>query len=136
MVELQVVYTGNLRTRVTHGPSGSVFETDAPVDNQGRGERFSPTDTVAAALGACALTIMGIAAKSRNIPIEGATARVEKQMQSAPVRRIAKIVVRFDMPAGIAGADRAIFQRCFDACPVKASIHPDIVVEASFVYPD
>ena len=134
MVEMKVVYEGELRTRVTHGPSGTAIETDAPVDNQGRGERLSPTDMVAAALGACTLTVMGIAARRKGLALEGATARVEKHMVSEPVRRIGRLVVSFTLPASLAPADRTILERVFEQCPVRRSIHPDIAVEATFTY--
>jgi len=88
MVNIQVEYQGDLHCKATHGPSGAELSTDAPKDNQGRGESFSPTDLVATALGACMLTIMGIAARTLNIEFAGATAAVEKEMTAAPPRTI------------------------------------------------
>ena len=98
-VTFTTTYLGDLRTQITHGPSGTVIETDAPVDNHGKGERFSPTDLVTASLGSCMLTIMGIVAKRDGIDISGTSVAVEKHMTTELPRRIAKIVVAFTMPA-------------------------------------
>ena len=97
---MSVTYEGNLRCRAVHEPSGSVLETDAPVDNGGQGALFSPTDLVGAALGACMLTIMGKLAERRGISLEGAELHVEKAMVADPQRRIGTIAVRVAMPAG------------------------------------
>src|SRR5436309_13566194 len=99
MVKISIDYLGDLHCVATHGPSGAVLETDAPKDNEGRGESFSPTDLVATALGSCMLTVMGIVARRHGWPLEGARAKVEKHMVSEPVRRIGKLPVRIDMPA-------------------------------------
>jgi putative redox protein len=133
MVEMRIDYTGDLRTRIVHGPSGTVIETDAPVDNQGLGERFSPTDLLAAALGSCALTIMGIAAKKRNLSLKGAAVRIEKHMQDSP-RRVGRIVMDVTLPAALSEHDRTLMEKICDSCPVHLSICPDIKVENNFSY--
>ena len=97
MVKIDMVYEGDLHCRLTHGPSGDVIQTDAPVDNNGKGEAFSPTDLMASSLGACMMTVMGIAAKRQGVELKGTTVRIEKEMITAPVRRIGKITVVFTM---------------------------------------
>jgi putative redox protein len=128
MVEMQVVYEGELRTRATHGPSGSVLETDAPLDNEGRAERFSPTDLLAVSLATCILTVMGIFARRRGWKLEGARARVEKHMVTAPLRRIGRLVVEVEMPP-LPEESRAPLERVAHTCPVHQSLHPDVEVE-------
>ena len=91
MVEMTIQYEGELRCTATHGPSGCRLQTDAPVDNMGKGETFSPTDLVATGLGACILTIIGIVAKRHAIPVRGATVKVTKVMTTEPPRRIARL---------------------------------------------
>jgi putative redox protein len=132
VVELRVAYEGGLRCRLTHGPSGSEISTDAPADNQGRGEAFSPTDLIGAALGSCILTTMGIVAKRHAIPMEGATAKVVKEMTQAPPRRIARLAVVVTLPAALSEADREALRRAGEACPVHRSIHPDVKVDVMF----
>lgn len=131
-----MVYEGDLRCRLKHGPSGSEILTDAPVDNQGKGEAFSPTDLVAAALGSCMLTVMGIAARSSNINIDGATADVEKEMVREPVRRINKLSVRIKMPRGIPADKREFLEKVGHSCPVHKSLNPDLNCVIEFQYPD
>ncbi|PUZ30605.1 Uncharacterized OsmC-related protein [Chitinophaga costaii] len=123
----EIIYEGGLRTTATHLASGTVIETDAPVDNNGKGERFSPTDLVASALGSCMLTIMGIKARDNQWPIENTKVTITKIMGTDP-RRITEIHVTFDFPAGH-GLDqkaRTILERAAHTCPVANSIHPDI----------
>ena len=127
-VKITCEYLGDLRTRATHGPSGNQLLTDAPVDNQGKGEAFSPSDLAATALGSCILTILGIQAKNLGADFRGATVAVEKHMTTQAPRRIARLDVRISMPAGIAEDVRARLMRAADACPVKQSLHPDIVI--------
>src|SRR5271169_1803564 len=98
MVNIQIEYQGDLHCKATHGPSGAELSTDAPRDNQGRGESFSPTDLVATALGTCMITVMGIAARKLNIDVSGVTATVEKEMTAAPPRRIERLTVRIHVP--------------------------------------
>src|ERR1700712_454564 len=98
MVEITATYNGQLRTTATHGPSGNVLITDAPKDNMGKGEAFSPTDLVATALATCVLTTMGIVAQRNNLDMVGATARVTKEMVATPTRRIGRLAVYVHMP--------------------------------------
>src|SRR5258708_29051422 len=106
MVRVDVSYEGNLRCRSIHEPSGTVLLTDAPKDNQGNGESFSPTDLVATALGTCMLTTMGIVANRHNIDLTGSKIRVLKNMTSTPYRRIAKLVIEISCPAAVPEANR------------------------------
>jgi uncharacterized OsmC-like protein len=128
-----VKYEGSLRTTCTHLASRSAIETDAPVDNQGKGERFSPTDLLATSLGTCALTIMGIKARDMNVQLEGTTVDVEKIMKSDP-RRVGGINLTFRFPATVNADEkqRTIIERCARTCPVFYSIHPDIELQINF----
>lgn len=128
-----IVYTGQLRTTATHLKSGTVIETDAPPDNNGKGERFSPTDLVATSLGSCMLTIMGIKARDQGWPIEGTKVSIEKIMGTEP-RRIVGVKVVFDFPAGHGLDDKArtILERAALTCPVAQSVHPDIKQDITF----
>ncbi|MFT3702467.1 MAG: OsmC family protein [Agriterribacter sp.] len=128
-----VLYEGNLRTVCTHLKSGTVIETDAPVDNQGKGERFSPSDLVATALGSCMLTIMGIKARDLNINLEGVKIDIEKIMATEP-RRISGINLTFSFHESlqIESKEKIILERAAHTCPVIYSIHPDIKVNAVF----
>ncbi len=130
-----VIYSGNLRTSATHLQSGNTLETDAPTDNQGKGERFSPTDLVATALGSCMMTIMGIKARDLNIPLEGLQIGISKHMAADP-RRISGIDVVLQFPAGLTldEKEKTILERAALTCPVFQSIHPDIVVNTEFRY--
>jgi putative redox protein len=132
MVNIQVEYQGELHCKATHGPSGTELSTDAPKDNQGRGESFSPTDLVATALGTCMLTIMGIAARTLNIDITGATATVEKEMTETAPRRIQRLTVRIHVPSSPRPADKEKLERAAHACPVHKSLHPDVQIPIEF----
>ena len=136
MVPYHIVYTGQLRCEATHDPSGVEIITDAPTDNHGRGESFSPTDLVAAGLGVCMLTTIGIATQNEQINLGGSRVYVEKHMSADPPRRIAKIVVRIEFVAGIAEDQRPRIEHIARTCPVAKSIHPDISVDVQFTYPD
>ncbi len=136
MVEMKLVYEGGLHTTAAHGPSGATLETDAPVDNQGKGAAFSPTDLLAASLGTCMLTTMGILAQREGWKIDGARARVEKHMSLEPRRRVGRIVVECDMPRGVPEAAREPLKGAADRCPVACSIHPDTKVELTLRWPD
>ncbi|MBA2482063.1 MAG: OsmC family protein [Planctomycetes bacterium] len=136
MVPFTATYQGQLRCVAVHGPSKTQLVTDAPVDNHGRGESFSPTDLVVTGLGTCMLTTMGIAAQREQAPLSDIRIAYEKHMTTAPPRRIAKIVVRFTMAAGIPAARRPVLERAAHTCPVALSLHPDIVLDVSFTYPD
>ena len=130
-----VVYEGNLRTVCTHEKSGNSFQTDAPVDNQGKGERFSPTDLLATSLGACALTIMGIKARDLEVDLTGTDISVEKIMKQDP-RRVGGINLTFTFPE-TASADekqRIIIERCARTCPVFYSLNPETEVGITFVW--
>ena len=133
MVSSQIEYQGDLHCKATHGPSGAELLTDAPKDNQGRGESFSPTDLVATALGTCMLTIMGIAARTLNIEIAGATATVEKEMTAAPPRRIQRLAVRIHVPHSPSLIDREKLERAAHTCPVHKSLHPEVEIPLEFV---
>jgi uncharacterized OsmC-like protein len=129
----QIIYKGDLRTEATHLQSGTVIETDAPVDNQGKGERFSPTDLVATALGNCMLTIMGIKARDMNIDLTGTTIDITKIMVADP-RRIGTIKVVFQFPASLQvdEKDRTILERAALTCPVAKSLSSELVQEVMF----
>lgn len=122
----KVTYLGNLRCNNTHLKSGNSFTTDAPVDNNGKGEAFSPTDTVATGLANCMLTMMGIKASTmEHVSIDGTTADVTKTMTTNP-RRISKIEVTFTFPNGIDLKSQKILENTANTCPVHYSLHPDI----------
>src|ERR1700709_2025588 len=106
MVAIELEYQGDLHCKAVHGPSGTALSTDAPKDNQGRGESFSPTDLVATALGSCILTVMGIMARSLGVGIAGTTATVEKEMANAPVRMIQRLAVKIHVPHPISEEHR------------------------------
>ncbi len=136
MVRINVVYEGDLHTECRHGPSGTKLATDAPRDNEGRGESYSPTDLVATALGSCMLTVMGILARRRGWALEGARAAVEKHMTAHPERRIGRLQVRISLPPGLPVEARAALERAALSCPVHRSLHPDVAVEVGFEVPD
>ncbi|MFI0403174.1 MAG: OsmC family protein [Cyanobium sp.] len=122
MTTIQCLYGGELRCTAHHEPSGSLLDTDAPTDNQGKGERFSPTDLVATALATCILTVMGIVAQRHGWSLEGTTARVEKTMSSRGVRKIALLEVWITLPAGLEEEARAQLKQAGESCPVKQSL--------------
>ncbi len=128
-----VTYETNLRTTCLHLQSGSAIETDAPTDNKGKGERFSPTDLIATGLGACMITTMGIKAETMNIQLNGAKVEVTKVMISDP-RRIGKIIAHVTMPAGLNLDEKTkeILERVARTCPVERSLHPDVVLDIAF----
>ena len=136
MVTLTITYDGSLRCSALHDSSGTRLVTDAPKDNHGRGESFSPTDLVATALVTCMLTTMAIQTRNDVLALEGIRAEVEKHMTTAPPRRIARIVVRMAMPRGIPSAAREKIQKIAHTCPVALSLHPEVVQDVSFTYPD
>ncbi len=132
MVTMRLEYEGDLHCRAVHGPSGTVLSTDAPKDNQGRGESFSPTDLVATALGTCMLTVMGIAARTLSLDVTGATATVAKEMTAVAPRRIASLAVRIHVPQAIGPEDRLKLERAVHTCPVHKSLHPDVAMPITF----
>ena len=129
----KVEYTGELRTQATHLRSNTIIETDAPVDNNGRGERFSPTDLVATALASCMCTLMGIAANNHDMNIDGISCDVEKIMTTNP-RRISEIKVDMHMPTNQAYTDKQkkILEHTAMTCPVLESLHPDCKKTVNF----
>ena len=127
-------YAGHLRTEATHVASGNVIQTDAPVDNHGRGEAFSPTDLVSTALGSCMMTVMGIVAERHQWDLVGSTFAVVKHMSAEAPRRIAQIDVTFTLPATLAPNDRIILERSAHTCPVGLSLHPDVRQNIVFEY--
>ena len=135
MVEIRAVYEGDLRCRLTHGPSGQQLVTDAPTDNEGRGETFSPTDLVAAALGSCVLTVMGIVARRHQLDLAGTQAHVRKEMRTDPERRIGRLVVTITFPRRFSADQRRWLERAALGCPVHHSLHPEIEAPVEFLYP-
>lgn len=129
----RIIYEGQLRTAATHLQSQSVIETDAPTDNQGKGERFSPTDLVATALGSCMLTIMGIKAAEMQINIKGTIVDIQKKMQTDP-RRIGGVNVIIHLPNTLTLSDKEkiILKNAALTCPVAKSLHPDILQDVHF----
>jgi putative redox protein len=134
MVAIQFEYQGDLHCKAVHGPSGTELGTDAPKDNQGRGESFSPTDLVATALGTCMLTVMGILARTLEIDIVGTTATVEKVMTATPPRMIASLAVKIHVPHDLSAENRAKFERAAHTCPVHRSLHPDVQQPIEFTW--
>jgi len=134
MVKMNIVYEGQLHCALTHEPSGAVISTDAPKDNMGNGEAFSPTDLVAAALGSCMLTVMGIVADRHGIDLKGTWVDVSKEMITAPVRRIGTITVNFHMASGIPVDKRNLLEAAAHSCPVHKSLHPDVQMPIEFIY--
>jgi putative redox protein len=129
MTTIACRYEGGLRCQALHEPSATELLTDAPLDNQGRGECFSPTDLVATALATCILTIMGITAERHGWPLEGATARGEKSMTTSGARRIEKLEVWVALPPGLEEPARAALRRSAETCPVKRSLEGAVAME-------
>ena len=129
----QIIYKGGLRTSAIHLQSSTEIETDAPSDNQGKGERFSPTDLMATALGTCMITTMAIKANTMNIVLDGTRVEVTKIMVSDP-RRIGKLIAHIFFPANLNLDDKQkeILERTARICPVERSFHPDIELDMAF----
>jgi putative redox protein len=129
----QIKYEGNLRTVAMHLQSGTVIETDAPTDNQGKGEKFSPTDMVATSLGTCMLTTMGIKARDMNVSLEGTNVDITKIMTANP-RKIGeiKVVIKFPETVNADEKQREILERTAMTCPVIQSLHPDMKKDVEF----
>ena len=134
MVAIELEYQGDLHCRAVHGPSGTVLTTDAPKDNQGRGESFSPTDLVATALGSCMLSVMGIMARSLDLDIAGRTATVEKEMANAPIRMIQRLTVNIHVPQPVSEENKQRLERAAHTCPVHKSLHPDVQTLVQFTW--
>jgi putative redox protein len=132
-VEITGRYIGNLRTELTHGPSGTVIRTAAPVDNQGDGSSFSPTDLAATSLGACMLTLIAIAGEREGIDLSSLSFRLEKHMAANP-RRIGAIPVTIQMPAGLTADQKKKLENAALTCPVHKSLSSEIEKPVEFVY--
>ncbi len=132
-ITVKTLYQGDLRTQAEHVRSGNQITTDAPVDNQGKGEAFSPTDLLAASFTSCMLTIMGIAAREHGFSIDGTRAETTKIMQASP-RKVAELVVHFDIPNAeqLSESQKRILKRAAETCPVHLSLHPDLKKTVSF----
>lgn len=130
----KIVYNGNLRTEATHIRSGKTIITDAPVDNNGKGEAFSPTDLLATSLGCCMLTIMGIAANNHNINMDGTQIEITKIMESNP-RRVSEIIVEFTMKGGnFSDKEKKLLENAARTCPVAKSLSADLKQTVIFNY--
>ena len=135
MVEITGQYAGELRCELVHGPSGTRIETDAPADNHGRAERFSPTDLIAASLIACMTTTLAIKTRERGWDFTGTRMRVEKHMSADAPRRIIRLPVEVWMNTDLPAADRLEVEAILAACPVYKSIHPDIATPLAVYWP-
>ena len=134
MTKMSVLYSGNLRCEVVHSQSKTQIETDAPLDNKGKGERFSPTDLLCTSLATCILTTMAIAAEERSWKFEGVKAEIEKIMNSTP-RRIDEIKIHFNFPElGYDDLMKEKIQRYAHACPVSRSLSPDVLQTVTFSF--
>ena len=131
MATVETTYLGELRTEPVHVQSGTHIITDAPLDNQGKGEAFSPTDLLAASLGSCMLTIMGIAARTHQINIDGTKCSITKIMAANP-RRVAEIVIDMKLPNAYNDKEKAILEHAALTCPVYLSLHPDLKKTVNF----
>ncbi len=130
----KVTYLGDLRTEATHVRSGKQVITDAPLDNQGKGEAFSPSELLSSSLASCMMTIMGIAARDKGIPLVGLTARVVKHM-TPPPRQVERIEVHLEMEgAGLGEREKAILENAAHTCPVARSLRADLVQDVHFTY--
>jgi uncharacterized OsmC-like protein len=134
LVKISVRYEGQLHCSAIHGPSGAKLETDAPVDNEGRGESFSPTDLVATALAACMATIMGIAAKRHSIPLEGMTIETTKEMSADAPRRIVALKSTISIPLSGNHPQRKLIEAAALGCPVHHSLDPRIAKPVEFIW--
>ena len=133
-VHIDIEYLGGLRTSAKHGPSGNTLITDAPVDNHGKGEAFSPTDLAATSLGTCMVTVMGIYAERHGIDLRGTKVHVEKEMIQTPVRRIGRLAAEIRVPLPADHPQREALERAALTCPVHQSLHPDVEKPVTFVW--
>ena len=131
--QIEIVYEGNLRTKAIHLSSGSEIITDAPLDNNGKGEKFSPTDLVATALGSCMLTIMGIAAESQRLDISNTRVKVEKVMGQEP-RKIAQVNIEIYFSNPMSDKHKLILERAAYYCPVAKTLDGNIEENIKFIY--
>lgn len=133
-IKISCEYLGDLRVRAVHSTSGAEIITDAPVDNQGQGRSFSPTDLAAASVATCMITIIGIQAKSIPLDVTGLKVEIEKHMTKTPPRRIAQLDIKMMMPAGIPEELRPRLIRAAEACPVKQSFRDDTVINLQWIW--
>ncbi|HKM58400.1 MAG TPA: OsmC family protein [Chthoniobacterales bacterium] len=136
MVKIEIEHTGGLHSEAVHVQSGSRLQTDAPLDNGGKGESFSPTDLVATALGSCITTTMDLYAKRNGISIDGTKASVIKHMSSQPVRRISKLEVAVELPLPANHPHRAALENAAQNCPVKKSLSAEMEIPITFLWRD
>lgn len=130
----EIIYQGGLRSEARHLRSGQVIISDAPTDNQGKGEAFSPTDLMSTSLGLCMVTIMGIAARTHGFSIDGTLIRISKVMASNP-RRVAEVHVDFEMPeVSYSDKEKQILEQAAITCPVALSLHPDLIQKVRFQF--
>ena len=134
MIQISIEYQGGLRCEATHGPSQTKLLTDAPVDNHGKGESFSPTDLVATALGTCMATVMGIYAEAHALDLTGLTVTVGKEMTQVPVRRISRLICEIVVPLPETHPRREALERAALTCPVHQSLLPEIDKPVKFVW--
>jgi putative redox protein len=134
MPQIDATYEGSLHCSAVHVPSGATVATDAPKDNMGLGESFSPTDLVATALGTCILTTMGIVAQRHGVDLSGATARTNKIMSTTGIRRIARLEVNVHVPRGFDETTRQRLEHAALHCPVHQSLHPDLQIAVTFAW--
>jgi uncharacterized OsmC-like protein len=134
MVHVDVRYSGKLRCQAVHKPSGNAIQTDAPVDNHGLGESFSPTDLVATAMASCMATIMGIVADRNGVDLSGLKVGIDKSMSATPPRRISRLAVKIEMPIPQDHPNAEMLANAALACPVHKSLHPDIDVPIQWVW--
>ena len=135
-VEIEIAYEGGLHCQAKHGPSGRTLTTDAPADNGGKGESFSPTDLVATALGTCMMTVIGLLAERHKWNLEGSTVTVRKEMVQTPFRRIGGLPVKISIAnsASLSAEDRMKIENAAHTCPVHKSLHPDVHSPVEFIY--
>jgi len=136
MVRIDIEYLGDLHTKCIHGPSGQELLTDAPVDNRGKGEFFSPTDLLATASASCIATIMGIKAKDIDIDIKGMTISVDKEMTNVPYRHVQKLTYRVVFPHKLNQKDFTIMKNVIRGCPVTRSLDPSIELDITYEFAD
>lgn len=134
-VEITAAYTGNLRCTVTHGPSGSQMETDAPTDNHGKGERLSPTDLIAASIVTCVMTTIGIAAQNKAWDVSGMRAKITKEMSATPPRRIARLPVELWMAHALPEEDRKQVEHIARHCPAQNCLSKEIEMPVTIHWP-
>jgi len=136
IVTIEGSYEGDLRVRATHGPSRHSLVTDAPIDNHGKGESFSPTDLVVTAMGTCICTILGILAERHSINLSSMRFVTTKEMVAQPRRRLGRVVTTLYLPASLDDKQRALLEAAAHTCPVHESLRPEVEAIIEFVYED